>query len=154
MGVDIIDVVNSGRPVFIRSALGNVYLHVLGGNAKNTAPITLWEYVDQPNLKWFINSTDAGFYIQSAVNPNFVVHQQGSSKDNGGIVTLWDKTTHGNQDNLKVNFNSDGRGFYFIKFAHSKKCIHVNDSKVANSNPVSQGEQIDDLGYLWDIRWA
>ena len=154
MAINLIDAVNSGKAVYIRSALGNSYLHVLGAAAHNGAPITLWEKVDQNNLKWFINSTDKGFYIQSAVNPNFVIHQLNANGDNGGAITLYDKTTHGNQDNMKVNFLSGGNGHYFIEFVHSKKCIHVNNATAKNGNPVSQWEYVNQYNLLWDFHWA
>jgi hypothetical protein len=154
MAINLIDAVNSGKPVYIRSALGNSYLHVHGGKAYNEAPITLWEKVDQNNLKWFINTTDGGFYIQSAVNPNFVIHQLYANSDNGGAITLFDRTTHGHQNNMKVNFLSGDHGHYFIQFVHSKKFIHVNNAKTTNGNPVSQWEYIYQPNLLWDFHWA
>jgi len=142
---------NTNIPVAIQSALGT-FLHLHGGVANNEAHITTWQWVDQPNLKWYIESVPGHhdiFYISSAVDRNFVLHQLGANSDNGGALTTWDKRTHGQQGNLQVRFEQSGDGFWFIKFVHSGKNIHVSGAALANGTPITQWETVNQPNLKW-----
>jgi len=141
--------VNNGKQFYIQSALAPVYLHVLGGVAQNDAKLTTWTYVDQANLRWTLHSTNDGFYLATAVNPHFVLHQHGANNDNGGTCTLWDRTTHGNQGNLKVNFRRTEDGFWLIVFVHSGKCAHVQGAGIENGTPITQWEYVNQKNLKW-----
>jgi hypothetical protein len=151
--------VNTGNPIFfantnipiaIQSNLGT-YLHVLGGQANNQAKISTWQWVDQPNLKWYIESVPGTghFFLSSAINRNFVVHQLGANTNNGGELTLWDKNTHGHQGNLQVVFEPSHDGSWFIKFVHSGKYIHVQGALTTNNCPVTQWERVEQNNLKW-----
>jgi len=142
---------NTNIPVAIQSALGT-FLHLHGGHAGNEVKITTWQWVDQSNLKWFIESVPGNhntFYISSAVDRNFVVHQLGANSDNGGAVTAWNKTTHGQQGNLQVRFEPSGDGFWFIRFVHSGKNLHVLGASLNNDTPISQWETVNQANLKW-----
>jgi hypothetical protein len=154
MSVDVTDIINTGRPVYIKSALGNAYLHLYGAHASNGGKISTWELVNQPNLKWLINSTDGGYYISTLVDPNFVVHQHGSTCDNGGAITTWDRRTAPNDANLKVNFERGHDGFYMIRFLHSGKCVHVHGAKTENNTPITQWDCVNQANLKWEFQYA
>jgi hypothetical protein len=141
---------NTNIPIAVQSDLGT-YLHVYGGQAHNEAKISTWQWVDQANLKWYIESIPGTnhFYLASAVNRNFVVHQLGANHDNEGHVTLWDKTTHGQQGNLQVTFEPSHDGAWFIKFVHSGKYVHVQGAVTTNDGPVTQWEHVDQHNLKW-----
>jgi len=142
---------NNNIPVAIQSQVGT-YLHVYGGNAQNDARVSTWSWVNQNNLKWFIESVPGRndvFFIASACNRNFVVHQRGSTANNGDAITLWDKTTHGHQGNLHVRFEHAGDGFWFIRFEHSGKCVHVQGASTANDAAVTQWDSVNQNNLKW-----
>eukprot|EP01098_Paradermamoeba_levis_P005908 TRINITY_DN245_c0_g1_i2.p2 TRINITY_DN245_c0_g1~~TRINITY_DN245_c0_g1_i2.p2 ORF type:complete len:253 (-),score=75.91 TRINITY_DN245_c0_g1_i2:72-830(-) len=146
-----LEFVNSGRQVFIQSALGPFYMHLHGGNAFDGAKVTLWsDSLHQSNLRWTIQSSnDGNFYLCSAVNQDFVVHQHGANYVNGGEVTVWNKATHGHQPNLKVNFQQSPDGFWLIKFAHSGKFAHVHGGIPSNGCPITQFDFADQPNFKW-----
>ena len=138
MSFPLENIVNTNQPVYIESALGNAFLHVVGGQ----------------NLKWIIHSTDDGFYISSAVDPKFVIHLHGASHDNGAKASLWDKTSvsHGPQSHhLKVNFLRTPEGFHMIKFVHSGKFLQVHGASNANGTPITQWDYVDQSNLKWKI---
>jgi len=144
-------ILDNGRQFFIKSALGNAYLHVLGGQAGNSAKITTWEYVNQANLLWTLTSTTNGFFINSVVDPNFVIHLNGGGSGNGDACTLWDKRTHGHQDNLKIKFERTNDGLWLIKFNNSGKYAHVHGGSTANGTPITQWEFVNQANLKWQI---
>jgi len=143
--------VNTGKLVYVKSLLGNVYLHVSGGNAFNGAPSKTWQYVNQYNLKWEIVKHGAYYYLCSAINPKFVLHQSGANFLNGGAITLWNRYTHGNQNNLRVTFHSTSDGHYLIRFVHSGKYVHVNGASTSNGTPITQWQYVNQNNLKWDF---
>jgi len=143
--------VNTNIPIAIQSQLGT-YLHLFGGSASNDARISTWSWVNQNNLKWFIEPVPGrpdAFWISSACNRNFVVHQAGASSNNGDRISMWDKTTHGHQGNVQVRFESSGDGFWFIRFVHSNKCVHVPGASTANDVAVTQWDSVNQPNLKW-----
>jgi len=144
-----------GRKVFLQSQLSHVVAHVHGGQANNGANITLWDqntHGHQSNLQWYI--TDAGngqYFIESAVDRNFVLHQHGGNNDNDGQCTLWDKRTHGHQGNLRVTFRNISGDLYAIHFVHSNKCIHVHGGGTANDTQISQWDYVNQANLHWRV---
>jgi hypothetical protein len=135
----------------IQSGLGNQWLHVHGGQAHNDANLTTWEWVDQDNLKWTLERGDNNqFYICSAVNNHFVIHQHGGNHDNGGQCTLWDRTTHPHNANVQVTFDGHGE-FWGIRFAHSGKYAHVHGGQLANGTQISQWDWVEQNNLRWRI---
>jgi len=142
---------NTNIPVAIQSELGT-FLHVFGGVANNSQRISTWQWVDQDNLKWFIESVPGvpnHFWITTAINRNFAVHQLGANQENGGQITLWDKTTHGHQGNVQVTFEPAHDGAWFIKFVHSGKNVHVQGAVTTNDGPVTQWDRVDQANLKW-----
>jgi hypothetical protein len=143
--------VNTNVPVAVQSQLGT-YLHVWQAQAKDGQRISTWSWVDQPNLKWFVETVQGRndvFHISSALNRDFVVHQQGATSNNGDPVTLWNKRTHGQQGNLQVRFEPSGDGWWFIRFVHSGKCVHVQGAATANDTPVTQWDSVPQANLKW-----
>jgi len=140
----------SRTPFFLRSALGNAYLHVHGGQAHNDANITTWSHVNQNNLMWYLEHVpnSNNFYICSALDPNFVLHQSGNNHDNGGQITLWDKRSHGHQGNLQVTIDDVGN-CWRITFAHSNKCVNVHGGSTNNGTQISQWDWVDQNNVKW-----
>jgi len=129
---------------------GNMHLH--GGKAADNAPITVWESVNQPNLLWTIQqSPHGGFWICSVTDPNFVVHQFGAKNDNDGAISVWNKNTHGQQGNLRVNFEQTPDGYFKIIFVHSNKCVHVFGGGRANGTKISQWEFVNQANLKWSF---
>jgi hypothetical protein len=124
-----------------------------GGVAHDNAPITCWDkntHGHQPNLQWTIGHAPNGnFYIQSAVDPNFVFHQHGATHDNNGAISVWNKNTHGHQANLQVQFDHKGGEWWAIRFVHSGKCAHVYGAGTANGTPISQWDYVDQANLKW-----
>lgn len=145
---------NTGRRVFVRSAVGDVVMHVSGGGAHNEAHITTWSratHGHQANLQWTIETAPGGhFFLASAVDPAFVLHQSGGVHTNGGACSLWDKRTHGHQGNLQVTFEPHGDCFG-IRFVHSGKYAHVQGGSSANDTPVSQWDWCEQANLKWRI---
>jgi len=143
--------VNTNIPVAIQSQLGT-YLHLYGGNAHNDAKISTWHWVNQANLKWHIDPVPGRndvFFISSAVNRNFVVHQHGATSNNGDAITTWDKNTHGHQGNLQVRFEPRENGYWVIKFVHSGKCVHVQGALTSDDAPVTQWDEVPQNNLRW-----
>jgi peroxiredoxin len=144
-----------GVKVFLQSELGTCCAHVHGGQAHNEANITLWDrntHGHQANLQWYI--TDAGngqYFLESAVDRNFVLHQWGNSQNNGEKCTLWDKRTHGHQGNMRVTFQHIGNGLWAIRYVHSGKCIHVHGGGTANGTQISQWDYVNQPNLRWRI---
>jgi hypothetical protein len=132
-----------------------VYAHVYGGQTQNGTNISLWSYVKQPNLEWFIKpSEDAGwFYIVSALDPyvDRVLHQHGGSHGNGDNITLWERVRQGN---TQVRFQDCGGGFYNIVFKHSNKCVHVHGGSRDNNTNITQWDPVDQANLKWKFALA
>jgi len=143
--------VNTNIPVAVQSQLGT-YLHLWQGVAKDGQRISTWTWVDQANLKWYLESVPGHhdvFYIATAVNRDFVVHQQGATTNNGDAITSWNKKTHGHQGNLQVRFEASGDGWWFIRFVHNGKCVHVQGGLTANDTPVTQWDSVPQANLKW-----
>jgi hypothetical protein len=79
------------------------------------------------------------FYVQ-AQHSGKCVHQQGSIKGNGGLVSQWECL---NQGNVKLEKVALGSGYFFLRFPHSNKCLTVRDDVIANGIPLIQYECIE-----------
>jgi len=144
----------SGKRCYLVSHLADhAVAHVHGGAAHNEAKISIWSratHGHQDNLQWKVsNAPDGHYYIESAINTNFVIHQHGANSENNGAITLWDKTTHGHQGNLQLKAEKLGGGWYALKFAHSGKCVHVYGAQTADDTPISQWEYVDQDNLKW-----
>jgi ribosomal protein S19 len=152
MGDSPFDFLNTGEHFFVESQLGPV-AHVLGGAAHNDAKVSCWDkntHGHQSNLQWTLASAHNGnYYLCSAINPNFVLHQLGSHSNNGGEISLWDKNTHGHQGNLQVNFRDVGAGWYAISFVHSGCCVHLHGAQTANNTPITQWQYVSQANLHW-----
>jgi len=145
------EVFNGGR-FFLQSALGPV-AHVHGGQASNGAKVSVWDHRThghQANLQWTLADAGNGeYYIQSAIDPSFVMHQHGGNSNNGGEITLWDRRTHGHQGNLKVKFLPAGGDLWAVQFVHSGKCVHVHGGGTANDTAITQWDYVDQPNLKW-----
>jgi ribosomal protein L35AE/L33A len=144
----------SGRKFFLQSQLGHV-AHVHGGVAANGTDITLWDqhtHGHQSNLQWHLSDLGNGqFFIESAIDRNFVLHQHGGVNDNGAKCTTWDKRTHGQQGNMRVTFRNISGDLYAIHYVHSNKCIHVHGGKNDNGTPITQWEYVNQPNLHWRL---
>jgi hypothetical protein len=147
---------DSGRKVYIVSALNpNACAHLLGGQGKDDAQVTIWDrssHGHQANLQWTIHRGPNGTYhIASVADPNFVFHQLGANRENGGRISVWNKNTHGHQGNLQVHFDHKGGDWWAIRFAHSNKCVHVQGAQTGNNNPITQWDYVDQANLKWSF---
>lgn len=148
------DFVDKPINVAIESGVaGGWYLHVTGGKIDNGTNISVWSWVDQPNLKWRIKCAEQSgyYYIVSALDQHcdHVVHQQGASHTNGDNVTLWERV---NQGNTQVKFEDAGQGYFHIVFAHSGKCVHLHGGKGQNDANITQWDSVNQPNLLWRFR--
>jgi hypothetical protein len=74
------------------------YLAIEGVSKDNGARLVQWDYVDQPNHKFYVRSIGDGFYEISAVHSNRYLNASGQSKADGTAIIQWD---YANQDNVK-----------------------------------------------------
>jgi len=136
--------------VNILSGVGT-YMHVQGGRAAESADITTWQLVDQSNLQWQIHPVPGRpgtFFVASAIDPNFVLHQYGATKTNGDKCTLWNRNA-ANQPNLWVTFDPAGDNWWYIRFVHSGKCAHVHGGVKGNGTPITQWDSCDQPNLKW-----
>lgn len=144
LGVDPRQLANTGRKVHIQSMVGPV-AHVTGGVAKNGAVVSGWNqqtHGHQPNLQWTITSAPAGgYYIESAINPSFVLHQHGGSQSNGAPITLYDKHSSAG-GNLRVDFVQHGLRWGIV-FQHSRKILQIPNGVTADGTAFTQWDEHD-----------
>src|SRR5262245_20568950 len=77
-------------------------VHLHGAVNANGAKLTLWDRVDQPNVRWHIRpSSEAGYYSVVSKASGKAIHNHGGGRENNAPCTTWDII---NQDNLKIRF--------------------------------------------------
>jgi len=146
--------VDTNQPVAFQSALGNkVYLHVYGGEGVLDAKLSAWEWVNQPNLKWYVSSSNykGTFYIESAINRDLVLHQHGATGENGAPCTLWSKKEAPLAGNLLIRLIPLADGTWLLQFLHSNKFAHVHGGYPVNDALITQWEWADSLNLRWRI---
>jgi len=144
------DFVDKPVPFMLESGVNGWFAHVHGGGTANGTNISVWSFVDQDNLKWFLKTSETSgyYYIVTAIDKthDHVLHQYGATQDNGGNVTLWDRV---NQGNTQVRFEDAGDGYFRIPFRHSNKCVHLHGGVGYNDANITQWEPVNQKNLVW-----
>merc|ERR1719410_2276611 len=137
-----------GSAVFIVNPNGKC-LHLHGAEDSNGAAVTLWEKVDQANLKWEIQKAQDPWYYIVSCSSGRVLHNHGGGNENGAPCTTWEQC---GQDNLKVRFvPTTQHGYYYIQFKDSGKFVHIHGGGDENGTQISQWEQVNQPNLWWKI---
>ncbi|MHC5748403.1 MAG: RICIN domain-containing protein [Nostoc sp.] len=132
------------------SRYSNKCAQVNRASRANATPITLWNCVNQDNVKW--KFVDAGYvggypsYYLVAKHSNKCLHVQGAGLQNNAQITQWDCV---NQNNVKWQLFSAGSGYYYFRAAHSQKCMHVYKNATNNGARISQWTCVNQPNVQW-----
>lgn len=74
------------------------YLAIEGISKDNGARLVQWDFVDQPNHKFYVKIIAEGIYVISAAHSGKYINAAGQLKNDGTAIIQWD---YANQDNVK-----------------------------------------------------
>ena len=90
------------------------------------------------------------FYLK-AKHSGKCLHQHGATHRNGDNITQWQCV---NQPNVKLEkIQVPGlpgqRGYFYLKFKHSEKCVHLHGAAAANGTNITQWSCIPQPNVMW-----
>ncbi|MEH2418063.1 RICIN domain-containing protein [Nostoc sp.] len=142
---------NTQQYYYLVSRDSNKCAQVNQASKANGTPITLWNCVNQNNVKWKFVSAGGYSYYLVAKHSNKCLHVQGAGLGNNAQITQWDCV---NQNNVKWELFSAGNNYYYFRAVHSLKCLHVNRNAKNNGARISQWTCLNQPNVQWYLTTA